>query len=87
MFVSNSFTYATGNNEDVESTIWSVSSDGAVTAQWVNSDFGRPTTSIVYYEPQNFLLLTGDPAAIQQEYGSSTVVTLTFVPQPPPPLL
>ncbi|KAH9929230.1 uncharacterized protein B0H18DRAFT_874265 [Fomitopsis serialis] len=77
---ANSFTFATGRQEDVESAIWRVNSaDGAVTAQWVNTDRGTPATSVVYYEPEDFLLLSGDAAAFEAEYGSSSVVAFTFV--------
>ncbi|KZT64525.1 hypothetical protein DAEQUDRAFT_636100, partial [Daedalea quercina L-15889] len=77
----NSFTYATGDAEDVESTIWSVSPvDGAVSARWVNTDGApAPATQAVYFPAQNFLLLTADPAAVEAEYGPSDVVALTFV--------
>lgn len=51
-----------------------------MTAQWVNTDGGMPATSIVYYEPEDFLLLSGDAAAFEQQYGASSVVTVTFVP-------
>lgn len=77
---ANSFSYATGRQEDVESAIWRVNSaDGAVTARWVNTDGSMPTTNIVYYEPEDFLLLSGDATAFEVEYGSSSVVALTFV--------
>ena len=78
---ANSFTFATGRQEDVESAIWQVdTANGAVTAQWVNTDGGLPATSIVYYEPEDFLLLSGDAAAFERQYGASSVVAVTFVP-------
>ncbi|KAI0720126.1 hypothetical protein C8Q72DRAFT_982136 [Fomitopsis betulina] len=77
---ANSFTFATGRQEDVESAIWHVNSaSGTVTAQWVNTDGRLPATSIVYYEVEDFLLLTGDAAAFETQYGSSSVATVTFV--------
>ncbi|KAH9840863.1 uncharacterized protein C8Q71DRAFT_741867 [Rhodofomes roseus] len=77
---ANSFTFATGTQEDIESAIWRVNgADGAVTAQWFNFDGGMPATDIVYYEPEDFLLLSGDAAAFGAEYGASGVVALTFV--------
>ncbi|TFY61392.1 hypothetical protein EVJ58_g4535 [Rhodofomes roseus] len=66
--------------KDIESAIWRVNgADGAVTAQWFNSDGGMPATDIVYYEPEDFLLLSGDAAAFEAEYGASGVVALTFI--------
>ena len=81
MSAANSFTFATGRQEEVESAIWRVNAaNGAVTAQWVNTDGGMPATSIVYYEPEDFLLLSGDAAAFERQYGASSVVTVSFVP-------
>jgi len=76
----NSFTFATGVSEDVESAIWFVDrSTGALTASWVNVDRSTPETEIVYYAPQDFLLITGDTSAFAAAYGSGSVVALTFV--------
>ncbi|KZT05696.1 uncharacterized protein LAESUDRAFT_655174 [Laetiporus sulphureus 93-53] len=77
---ANSFTFTTGEHEDIESAIWRINaSTGAITAHWVNPDGSLPTTTIAYYAPENFLLLTGDDAAFARTYGTTPVVTLTFV--------
>ncbi|EED82953.1 predicted protein [Postia placenta Mad-698-R] len=78
--VPNSFTFTTGIQEDVESAIWTLDrTTGVLTAHWSNTDRSTPATSIVYYAPENFLLLTGNPAAFRTTYGAGSVVTLTFV--------
>lgn len=38
------------------------------------SSIGTPAISIVYYAPENFLLLTGNPAAFRTTYGAGSVV-------------
>lgn len=78
--VPNSFTFTTGIQEDVESAIWTLDrTTGVLSAHWSNTDRSTPATSIVYYAPENFLLLTGNPAAFRTTYGAGSVVTLTFV--------
>ncbi|EED82921.1 predicted protein [Postia placenta Mad-698-R] len=77
--VSNSFTAATGDQEEAESAMWTLNrTTGALSAQWVNADGSKPETIIVY-SPENFLVITGDPTIFGASFGTSPVVTLTFV--------
>jgi hypothetical protein len=77
---SNSFTTATGISEAIETAIWSISNSDILTAQWINTDGSKPTTFIVTSTAQgNEILLTGDPTAFINSFGSATVDTLTFV--------
>jgi len=78
----NSFTAATGIPEDSESAIWSVdAATGELTPQWINSDSSSPVT---YAEDiTNILLLTGDPTAFQNEFGSATPIEFSIPAAPP----
>ncbi|EED79089.1 predicted protein [Postia placenta Mad-698-R] len=77
--VSNSFMAATGDQEEAESALWTLNrTTGALSAQWVNIDGSKPETIIVY-SPENFLVITGDPTIFGASFGTSPVVTLTFV--------
>jgi hypothetical protein len=77
---TNSFTSATGISEAIESDIWSISSSDVLTAQWTNTNSSRPTTDIITSTAQgNEVLLTGDPTAFSNSFGSETTDTLIFV--------
>jgi hypothetical protein len=68
---ANAFAYATGIQKASESAIWQINTyTKEVTASWINSD-GRPalTTEILYYPADNVLVLAGDVAAFESEYG------------------
>jgi hypothetical protein len=76
----NSFTAATGISEDIETAIWSISASNILTGQWINTDGSKPTTFIITSTAQgNEVLLTGDPTAFVNSFGSATLDTLTFV--------
>lgn len=77
---SNSFTNSTGIPEQIESGIWSISNTDVLTAQWINTDSSAPATYVVTASCcGNEVLLTGDPVAFGNSFGTYTLDTLTFV--------
>ncbi|PCH39027.1 hypothetical protein WOLCODRAFT_146826 [Wolfiporia cocos MD-104 SS10] len=78
--VGNSFTSATGIAAGAESAIWRVDgASGAVDARWVDGNGATPVIHVMYFAPEDFLLLTGDVGAFAAAYGGGEEVTLTFV--------
>ncbi|KAI0919626.1 hypothetical protein AcV5_001640 [Taiwanofungus camphoratus] len=76
----NSFSFSTGVDEQVESAIWHIDrASDTVSAQWINADSSQPTTYLAYSAQDNYLFLTGDVTTFEGEFGSTTVVTLTFI--------
>ncbi|KAG8910074.1 hypothetical protein FRC01_006561, partial [Tulasnella sp. 417] len=80
---NNSFTTATTIPERSESAVWKFNPGTQdLSAQWINTDGSRPKTHLVYYAPDNVLIITGDVAAFQRNFGTdgNPPVTLTCVP-------
>ncbi|KAF8156942.1 hypothetical protein B0H34DRAFT_770556 [Crassisporium funariophilum] len=79
VFVGNSYTDATSMEEGSESAIWTFDPmTGGITAQWINTDLGKPITYIGYIT--DVLIFTGDKAAFGQSFGPTVFVDLSFVP-------
>jgi len=75
---SNSNSYPAQENS--ESAIWTYNSvTNEITAQWVNVGGGKPTSYILYVTGSNALILTGDPGAFNDAFGSSPTVTFKLV--------
>jgi hypothetical protein len=77
---SNSFTAATGIDEAVESTVWSISGSNVLTAQWVNTDSTTASTNLLLPAGQDFVVLSGDPIAFGSIFGDDALLTFNFVP-------
>lgn len=77
---ANSFTAATGINEDIESSIWSISASNILSAQWVNTNSSSPATFMTLVQSQHILALTGDLTTFTNAFGANTPVYLVYVP-------
>jgi hypothetical protein len=74
---ASAFDDSTGIPEDIESAIWPLNGSNALLPQWLNTDLSQPPIFIM--DITNILVLTGDPAAFQDTFGSAEQVNLTFV--------
>src|SRR5579884_481214 len=74
----NSFTSSVGFPEDIESSVWSLGPSSNVVPQWINTDGSDAPTYLLDY--MGYLVVTGDPLAFMDFFGTGTNVALTVVP-------
>ncbi|EIN08593.1 hypothetical protein PUNSTDRAFT_144117 [Punctularia strigosozonata HHB-11173 SS5] len=76
----NSYSAVAGITEGTESAVWTWdSASGALTPRWVNTDGSTPAVTLLYVPSANAVAITGDPAAFNANFGTSTVVAFEFV--------
>lgn len=90
----NTFTDITGISESIESSIWSVPTNGNLVPDWINSDGSVQTVHLEYL--QGTLVFTGDPTVFANHFGTTELVKFVVpgatpptsnVPEPPTFLL
>ncbi len=64
-----------------EASIWSLATDDSLSPVWINSDTSEAPTFGLFYNPSavsNGFILTGDPVAFDDTFGSTTPVSFTL---------
>ncbi|TFK84766.1 hypothetical protein K466DRAFT_664967 [Polyporus arcularius HHB13444] len=78
----NSFTHATRNERKIESAVWSLGSDNALTLSWVNSNGARVNCVIVHVvsgTDDSFVATAGYSDYVDM-FGPSALYSFRFVP-------
>jgi hypothetical protein len=78
--ISNAFSFVTGISVAVESAVWTLSDDMTLNLGWINSNgVEASSTSLLFVEAENALVMTGDVNVFRSSFGYSADVSTDCV--------